>query len=118
MSNTGDVFGDLKRQDTETEVIIGSGSETNATGTVSIGDTAVTNANNSVAIGANTSTAKAGEVVIGGDQVRFGATQGTLANSDLNNGQITFEIDEANTQIVIKAKDSGGTVTTGTVPLS
>lgn len=82
---------------------------------VVIGYSASATGGGAVAIGKHTSVATAGVGRIGVNQLAFGGVQDTLADADLNNSELTLDIDETNSQFIIRAKTSGGTVVTGTV---
>lgn len=95
---------------------LGRGSEANTDYAVTIGDVATASAQNALVTGRNETVATANVARIGQNQLVFGGNDGgTIANADLNNGEITIEFDEANTQFIIRGKDSSGTVQTATV---
>lgn len=93
----------------------GSGSRAGGDNSLAVGVRSNAGANNSIAVGNRTSVDTIGGGRIGVDQLVFGATQGTFADEALNNGEATLEIDEADGAVVLKIKDSTGTVNTATV---
>lgn len=82
---------------------------------VVIGQATAANAQNVVAIGRNAEVGNEGGGRITVDQLVYGATQDTFANADLNNGEMTIDADEANSQFILRYKDSNGTVQTATI---
>lgn len=88
---------------------------TNDTGDVIGGSATATGA---VAVGSGSSIGVAGGGRVGVDALTFGAVSGTFANADLNASEVTFEIDEANSNLVFKVKNSTGTVKTGSVSIA
>lgn len=72
-------------------------------------------ARGAVAIGERTSMSLEYGGRIGVNQLVFGGVAGTIADADLNNQEITVEADEANSNMIIRYKDSTGVVQTATI---
>jgi hypothetical protein len=84
-----------------------------ATQATAIGYSSTATGHRSVAINGSVSTDGAGR--IGVDQLVFGGSRDTVADGDLNAGEVTVELDEANGAFRLRGKDSGGTVREATV---
>lgn len=82
-------------------IAIGSQSQTTGTDSVAIGDGATLSTDDLARIGTN--------------QLVFGGVRDTISDSNINNSEITIEIDERtdSSRLFSRLKDSGGTVTTG-----
>lgn len=95
------------------------GQDSNADGSslnsIAIGDTATTSATGAVSIGGSTSVGTANVGRVGVDQLVFGAVQDTLADANLNNSELTLDIDETNGQVIARLKNSAGAVKQSTV---
>jgi hypothetical protein len=61
------------------------------------------------------SNSTANSTRIGGNALILGATSGVVPDTAINNSELVLEIDEANTNIVIRGKDSSGNVINATV---
>lgn len=89
---------------------------------IAIGQGASITGNGGIAIGANRDVVTTGNVRIGNrteaSQTSITATLGNIADADLQPGDFCVGIDETNTQFVLRAKDSSGTVVSGTVGYS
>lgn len=84
---------------------------------------AISDAERAVAIGAGTTVETPGVTRIGDgsatnapDQLVFTAEQDTIADGDLNNGEMTVEMDEANDAFRLRGRDSTGTIREATIP--
>lgn len=82
---------------------------------IAIGEFASANASGAFVVGSDeiVSTANVGR--IGVDQLVYGGTRDTIADADLNNGELTVELDETNSAFRLRGKDSGGTVREATI---
>lgn len=89
--------------------------DSDITEAISIGADSRARKSGSISIGAGTTINESDVARIGSDQLVFSGVSGTMPDASLNNSEITLEIDEANSQFVIRGKDSSGTVITGTV---
>jgi hypothetical protein len=83
----------------------------------------VQNGERSVAIGTGTTVITPGVARVGDgsatnapDQLVFPATQDTIADADLNNGEMTAEMDESAGAFRLRGKDSNGNIREATVP--
>lgn len=88
---------------------------------IAIGDGATINSFGGIAMGQSRTVQTAGNARIGDPeqgQTSITGLNGNIADADLQNQDLCIDIDEANTQFVIRAKDSTGTVVTGTVAYS
>jgi len=90
---------------------------------IAIGKSTIATEANCIAFGAGTSvgTPKVarigdGSVSEGPDQLVFTATQDTIADGDLNNGEMTAEMDESAGAFRLRGKDSNGNIREATVP--
>lgn len=68
-----------------------------------------------VAIGHNATvnTDDVGRIAV--NQLVFGGSRDTIADADLNNSEVTIELDETNSAFRLRAKDSAGTVREATI---
>lgn len=82
---------------------------------VLVGSNTTTTVNNGIAIGDGASIDTADGARIECNQMVWGGVQGHIADADLNNEELTVEADETNSQMIIRYKDSAGTVQTSTV---
>lgn len=64
----------------------------------------------SVAIGHTSTAPVVNSAHISMDQLVFGGIQDTVPDADLNNGELTAELDETNSAFRLRGKDSGGTI--------
>jgi hypothetical protein len=83
-----------------------------------VGGSASASQPETIAIGSGVSVDTQGVARIGESQLVFSAVQDTIADADLNNSEVTIDIDETGSQFIIRAKESDGTVVTGTVGYS
>jgi len=117
-----------KTAETANGVSVGADSVSNAANGVAVGNGAKAPSNNAtalgqgtiartaaVAIGSNTTVNTTGVARIGSDQLVFGGTLDTIADADLNNGEVTVELDEANGAFRLRGKDSNGTIQEATI---
>lgn len=72
-------------------------------------------ADGAVVIGSGTSVSVANGGRIGVDQLVFGGSRDTFVDADLNNEELTIELDETNSAFRLRGKDSTGTVQEATV---
>lgn len=101
-------------------VAVGQGSNAAGFFSIAIGENAKADGSESIAIGSSTTYVATDYTArIGTKQTVIGAVDGgQIADADLNNSELTFELDEANSNIVFRVKNSSGTVKTGKVSLS
>ncbi|WP_121822871.1 hypothetical protein [Halostella salina] len=85
-------------------IAIGSGSEVTK------------GATEAIAIGSGTTVGTPGLARIGADQLVFGGTRDTVTDSNLQNGELTVEMDESAGAFRLRGKDSNGNVREATVP--
>lgn len=52
---------------------------------------------------------------IASNQLVFGGSRDTIADADLNNSELTVELDETNSAFRLRGKDSGGTIREATI---
>jgi len=112
---TSGALGSNAVADSEDAFAFGVGADATATGAHAMGRDTVASANDAIAIGRSVTTATANVSRIGGAQFVFGATRDTIADADLNNGEMTAELDESNSAFRLRGKDSSGTVREATV---
>lgn len=110
-------------------IAIGYGANTTAEAGTAVGRSTSVTANYATAIGDGTSATGWRSAVIGynasvdtddvariaTDQLVFGGTRDTLADTGLNNGELTVELDETNAAFRLRGRDSGGTIREATV---
>jgi len=85
---------------------------------VSVGNSTEVNAQAGIAIGYNTSVSVQDGARIAGQIVSQAPDGSRFADADLNTNELTAYLDEANSNLEFKIKNSSGTVKTGTVSVS
>lgn len=96
---------------------VGQGIDTrNTNQAAALGHNVTISALGGVGIGSGVTVATAGVGRIGVDQLVFGGSQDTIADADLNNGEMTVEMDEANSAFRLRGKDSTGNIREATIP--
>ena len=82
---------------------------------VAVGRGAVVTVNSAMALGENTQVGVSGVTRIGYEQVVLPALRDTIPDADLNNSELTVELDESNSAFRLRGKDSGGVVREATI---
>jgi len=98
------------------EVCIGPSASAGGSNAVALGSSASASSSGEIAIGPSAGLGVANAAHVAADQLVFGGTRDTASDADLSNGEMTVEIDEANSAFRLRGKDSTGTVREATVP--
>lgn len=123
-ANRGVAIGESAIAGTIDSIAIGSGAQIPyATGTtaenggIAIGEGATTDSNltNPIIIGHSANISVDNAARIATQQLVFGGTRDTMPDANLNNGELTVELDETNAAFRLRGKDSGGVVREATV---
>jgi hypothetical protein len=96
-------------------VAIGHNASTAGDYQTAFGDSTTVSARRGIALGADTTVATQDVCRVGVEQLVHGGTRDTIADADLNNGELTVELDESNSAFRLRGKDSGGTIREATI---